>query len=122
MPIKVKNFTHTADKKKLVVNDMTHLSFRQPREYSFQFKEITNSADKPVSVLDVLNSSSECEKVSVQGKILDVKEPHVVASPKKHYKLLEAVIGDSTGTMPLDLWESNIEEIKQEDVFSLNEV
>jgi ssDNA-binding replication factor A large subunit len=72
--------------------------------------------------LDVLNSKKEWDVVTVHGKILTLKEPRTVGSPRKRLKLMEAVLADETGTIPLDLWESNIGQINKGQVYSLNQL
>ena len=120
-PVKLKNFTYTHDGQKLVINDMTNISTPQACEYSFQFTKIPRK-ENVVNVLDVLNSHDEWDMVSLQGKVLSVKEAREVGSPKKRLKLMEAVIADESGSVPLDVWESNIDQIKQGQVYKLNQV
>ena len=60
--------------------------------------------------------------VTVRGKVLSVNQPRAVGSPKKRLKLMEATLADKTGSIPLDLLESNIDQIKEGAVYSFNQV
>ena len=42
-----------------------------------------------------------------------MKELHSVGSPRKRLNLMEAVLGEVTATIPLDLWESQIDKVQQ---------
>ena len=120
-PIKIKNFTFTDDKSKLVVNDITNISTPQPGEYSFQHAKITPTQNT-VTVLDVFNSKKEWDTVTIRGKILSINQPRPVGSPQKRLKLMETVFADQTGSITLDLWESNIQEVKEGAVYTLNDI
>ena len=112
-PVKLKHFTYTEDRGKIIVNDMTNIAIPQPSEYSFQYDESTLVQDEPITILDILNTSKEWDIVTVRGKILNVKDRNSVGSnPRKRLRLMEAVLGDVTATIPLDLWESQIEKVQ----------
>lgn len=112
-PIKLTHFTYTEEGDKIIVNDMTTISTPQLCEYSFQYDNSTLLGEESVTILDVLNKFNEWDMVSVRGKIVSVKQQRTVGSPRKTYKLLEAMIADETGTIPFDIWENQIDEIKQ---------
>ena len=120
-PVKIKNFTFTEDKSKIVINDMTNITTPQQCEYSFQFSDIS-SPQNTATVLEVYNNHREWDTVTIRGKILNVHQPRTINSPKKRLKLMEAVIADQTGQIPLDLWESNIDQINEGSVYSLDNV
>ena len=40
-PVKLKHFTYTEDRDKIIVNDMTNIAIPQQCEYSFQYDEST---------------------------------------------------------------------------------
>ena len=120
-PVKIKNFTFTHDKSKIVINDMTNISTPQQCEYSFQYADIPLPLNT-TTVLDVYNNNKEWDMVTVRGKVLSVNQPRAVGSPKKRLKLMEATLADKTGSIPLDLWESNIDQIKEGAVYSFNQV
>ena len=82
---------------------MTNIAIPQQCEYSFQYDETALLQDEPITILDILNTHKEWDIVSVRGKILNVKEPRSVGSPRKWLNLMEAVLGDVTATFPLDL-------------------
>ena len=58
-PIKVSCLTCTPDKKKLIINDMTKVSFPDSSEYSFQFEDVSLATPDPMTILQVLNESDE---------------------------------------------------------------
>ena len=120
-PVKIKNFTFTHDKSKIVINDMTNISTPQQCEYSFQYADIPLPLNT-TTVLDVYNNNKEWDMVTVRGKVLSVNQPRAVGSPKKRLKLMEATLADKAGSIPLDLWESNIDQIKEGAVYSFNQV
>jgi len=120
-PVKLKNFTFTQDKSKIVINDMTNISIPRQSEYSFQFADI-RSPENTATVFDVYNNYSEWDTVTVRGKILSVNQPRTVGSPKKRLKVMEATIADQTGAIPIDLWESNIDQVKVGSVYNLDQV
>ena len=59
------------------------------------------------------NTCREWDVVTVSGKILNVKDQRQVGSPCKQLNLMEAVLGDVRATIPLDLWESQIDKVQQ---------
>ena len=58
-PIKVSCLTSTPDRKKLIINDMTKVSFPDSSEYSFQFEDVRLATPDPMTILQVLNESDE---------------------------------------------------------------
>ena len=58
-PIKVSCLTSTPDRKKLIINDMTKISFLDSSEYSFQFEDVRLATPDPMTILQVLNESDE---------------------------------------------------------------
>ena len=112
-PVKLKHFTYTEDRNKIIVNDMTNIAIPQQCEYSFQYDESTLLQGEPITILDILNTRKEWDVVTVRGKILNVKDQHSVGSPRKRLNVMEAVLGDVTGTIPLDLWEAQIDKVQQ---------
>ena len=87
-PIKVSCLTSTPDRKKLIINDMTKVSFPDSSEYSFQFEDVHLATPDPMTILQVLNESDEWNLVTVKGKVLTVKDPVIVGERK--LKLAEA--------------------------------
>ena len=108
-PIKLTDFTFTENREKIVVNDMTYVSIPQPSEYAFQYSEITTAEEDPLSILEILNSKKEWEKVGVRGKIANITEPIKIG--KNQLNLATATLIDHTGTIPIDLWETHIKDV-----------
>lgn len=42
-----------------------------------------------------------------------MKDQRPVGSPRKLLNLMEAVLGDVSGIIPLDVWESQIDEVQR---------
>lgn len=95
------------------MNDMTNIAIPQQCEYSFHYDESTLLQSEPITILDILNTRWEWDVVTVSGKILHVKDQCQVGSPRKQLNLMEAVLGDVRATIPLDLWESQIDKVQQ---------
>ena len=108
--IKLTYFTYTQAKDKII--DMTNISTPQQSEYSFQHQTPTEPQAPNTKVLDVLNTSKEWEVVTVQGKIFGLKDQHIVGSPRKKLTLVEAFLDDGSGRIPIDIWESHIENVE----------
>ena len=108
--IKLTYFTYTQAKDKII--DMTNISTPQQSEYSFQHQTPTEPQAPNTKVLDVLNTSKEWEVVTVQGKIFGLKDQHIVGSPRKKLTLVEAFLDNGSGRIPIDIWESHIENVK----------
>lgn len=116
--IKLTDFTFPEDGEKIVVNDMTYFSIPQPSQYAFQYSEITTVEEDPLSVLEILNSKNEWDKVHVRGKIANITEPIEVG--KNRLNLATATIVDQTGTMPIDLWETHINDVIEKHSYQMS--
>ena len=121
-PVKIRKYTHTDDQLKVVINDMTNISNPEQHEYNFQYAQLATPELIPVTILQVLNSNKEWDVVTVRGKIVSMKQARTVGSPRKRLNLMEAVIADETGTIPIDVWESNIGEVHEGQVYLLDRV
>lgn len=84
-PVKLKYFTYTSEKDKIIANDMTNISTPQQCEHSFQYEEFTLGKSDPVNILHILNTYKEWEIVTVHGKVLNVKPHRTVRSPRKRF-------------------------------------
>ena len=103
---------NTQVKDKIIVNDMTNISTPQQSEYSFRHQTPTEPQVPNTNVLDVLNTSKEWEVITVQGKIFGLKDQRIVGSHRKKLTLVEAFLDDGSGRIPIDIWESHIENVK----------
>ena len=65
-PVKLKHFTYTEDRDKIIVNDMTNIAIPQQCEYSFQYDDTTLLRGEPSTILDILNTHKEWDVVSVR--------------------------------------------------------
>ena len=119
-PIKVSCLTSTPDRKRLIINDMTKVSFPDSSEYSFQFEDVRLASPDPMTILQVLNKSDEWNLVTMTGKVITVKDPVTVEERK--LKLAEAIFADASGSIALDIWEAMIDTIKEGNCYCLSNV
>lgn len=122
-PVKIRRFTHTDDGKKVIINDVTNISTPSQSEYLFQYEQKVGTP--MCSAAKVLNDCSEWDLVTVRGKVLRLKKPTVVGSTsasKQQLKLCEGLLGDESGAIPLDVWESHIDQIQEGGVYSFSPV
>ena len=108
--VKIQQFTHTSDGKKLIINDITKISVPDQTEYSFQCSVDTVATSPILSVAQILNSSSDWDKVTIYGKIVHMCDQELAGQNK--LRLARATFADSTGTIAIDLWEENFAVIK----------
>lgn len=101
-------------KRKIKLSSITWLTLVLHNKVNIHFKIKTPTEPQAanIKVLDVLNTSKEWEFVTVQGKILGFKDQHIVGSPSKKLRLMEAFLNDGSGRTPIDIWESHIENVK----------
>ena len=109
-PVKIQRFTQTSDGKKLIINDITKISVPDQTEYSFQYSQDTVATSAILSVAQILNSSSDWDKVTICGKIVHMSDQELAGRNKP--RLARATFADTTGTIAIDLWEENIAMIK----------
>ena len=109
-PVKIQRLTHTSDGKKLIINDITKISVPDQTEYSFQYSVDTVATSPLLSVAQILNSSSDWDKVTICGKIVHMCDQELAGRNK--LRLARATFADTTGTIAIDLWEENIAVIK----------
>lgn len=109
-PVKIQRFTHASDGKKLIINDITKISVPDQTEYSFQYSVDTVATSPILSVAQILNSSSDWDKVTICGKIVHMCDQELAGRNK--LRLARATFADTTGTIAIDLWEENIAVIK----------
>lgn len=70
----------------------------------------------------VLNIHKAWDMVTVVGKITQLKQPTTVGSPRKRLHLVEATFTDSTGSIPLELWEDHIAILKSGQCYKMTSV
>ena len=101
---------------------MTNISTPDHHEYNFQYTQVPQQELIPATILEILNSHKEWDVVSVRGKIISLQQGRSVGSPRKRLQLVEAVLADGTGSIPVDLWESNIGQVEQGKVYLMDRV
>lgn len=98
--MKIQRFTHTSDGKKLIINDITKISVPDQTEYSFQYSVDTLATSPILSVAQILNSTSDCDKVTIFGKIVHMCDQELAGRNK--LRLARATFADTTGTIAID--------------------
>ena len=125
-PIKLQKYTYTDDKKKIIINDMTHVSVPKPSEYAFQFTNSAACQYKRVTVSEAVATSEEWDEVEMLGKIINLGSPHTVQRKGQHVSttidVREAVLADTTGSIRLDVWDTNIPQLRLGHVYRLSPV
>ena len=116
-PVKIQRLTHTSDDKKLIINDITKISVPDQTEYSFQYSEGTVATSPILSVSQILDSSSNWDKVTICGKIVHMCDQELAGWNK--LRLARATFADTIGTIAIDLWEENIAVIKIRTVYRI---
>lgn len=116
-PVKLVDIAYTDDQK-IIVNDMTCITTPSQSEYDFQFVEVNHATAQHASIIHILNNHKEWHKVAVKAKVTQLKDVAVVG--KKGLRLCEALLSDTTGTIPFDIWENNIVKFQLNSVYCIN--
>ena len=106
---------YTKDGKKIIINDVTHLSTPDATEYSFQFVQSMPDTEKFTNIESVLDTGEEYDKVNLRGKVFQFQENHMVS---KNLHLVSAILADQTATIPIDIWEPHVSTIKEDNAYS----
>ena len=120
--VKLINHAYTEDEEKIVVNDTTFVGTLQATEYSFQYSELADRSKESVSILDVLNTHKVWDTVTVVGKVSQLKNPKTVGNPLKPLQVVEATFTDTTGSIPLDVFQEHIPKISAAKSYKLTNV
>ena len=124
--IKLQKYTYTDDKKKIIINDMTHVSVPKPSEYAFQYTTSAACRYEIVTVSEAIATCQEWDEVEMVGKIIDLGTPHTVQRKVQNLSttidVCEAVLADTTGFIRLDVWDKNIPQLRLGRVYRLSPV
>lgn len=108
--LKLMGYTSTATGERFVVNDMTLISTPNALEYSFQFSdELSSKKSQTKTLKEVAEQGLDMELVTVCVKVLTVEPVKIVGMDK--LKLVNAVIADRSATVPLEIWENQVDAI-----------
>lgn len=125
-PIKLQKYTYTEDKKKIIINDMTHVSVPKPSEYAFQFTNTAACRYERVTVSEAIATCEEWDEVEMVGKIINLGSPHSVQRKGQNVPttidVCEAVLADTTGSIRLDVWDTNIRQLRLGHVYRISPV
>ena len=125
-PIKLQKYTYTDDKKKIIINDMTHVSVPKPSEYAFQFTNSAACRYERVTVSEAIATCEEWDEVEMVGKIINLGFPHTVRRKGQNVSttidVCEAVLADTTGSIRLDVWDTNIRQLRLGHIYRLSPV
>lgn len=128
-PVKLKKFTFTDDKTKVIINDMTLVSVPKQDEYSFQYSLETEPevSYKKVTVAEILKDGKQWDEVDIQAKVVEIGPVRKVqrrTSAKQGQQtqdidLRQAILADTTGSIHLDIWSRHTEQLKLGTVYHL---
>ena len=114
-PIKIQKFTHTKDGKKLIINDITHLSPAEPTEYYFQYTDFKPTDADFTSIQSVLDNAQEYDKVNVKGKVFQLEDKPL---ENTDLKLASGLLADQESTIPIDIWQPHTSSIENNGTYS----
>jgi len=124
-PIKLQKYTYTDDKKKIIINDMTHVSVPKPSEYAFQFTNSAACRYERVTVSEAIATCEEWDEVEMVRKN-NLGSPHTVQRKGQNVSttidVCEAVLADTTGSIRLDVWDTNIRQLRLGHIYRLSPV
>ena len=125
-PIKLQKYTYTDDKKKIIINDMTYVSVPKPSEYAFQFTNSAACRYERVTVSEAITTCEEWDEVEIVGKIINLGSPLTVQRKGQNVSttidVCEALLADTTGSIRLDVWDTNIPQLRLGNVYRLTPV
>lgn len=118
-PIKIARFTKTNDGTKIVVNEKTVITDPSEIEYAFQFYQ--DSEKQPSTIADII--ANELDEITVHAKVVKIPPPKALPSNyNKDNKVCQVIIIDNTGVIPIDLWNDQIQQVKENEVFKFSKV
>ena len=128
-PVKLKKFTFTDDKTKVIINDMTLVSVPKQEEYSFQYSLETEPEHsyKKVTIEEILKDGKQWDEVDIQAKVVEIAPMRKVqrrtnvkqGQQTQDIDLREAILADTTGTIHLDIWSRHTEQLNLGTVYHL---
>ena len=114
IPVKITRYTKTADLTKLVVNDITQISFPNNFDCPFQFSQ--ELSQQKLTTLDLLHEGPEDNITVVCKVVIKLGETKLVGQAKYH--VLNATVADPTGQIVLDVWNHLIPQLEQNKVYT----
>ena len=121
-PIKLQKYTYTDNKKKIIINE----SVPKPSEYAFQFTNSAACRYERVTVSEAIATCEEWDEVEMVGKIINLGSPHTVQRRGQNVSttidVCEAVLSDTTGSIRLDVWDTNIRQLRLGHIYYLSPV
>ncbi len=110
--VKLTGYTFTGADSKIVVNDVTTISTANPAEYSFQYSsEIDTKYDQVISLKQVISDAcSDMDLVNVSVKVVAIEPLQIVGKDK--WKLVNALVSDTTQTIMLELWQDHTQAVQ----------
>lgn len=123
-PVKLTNYilgqAWNRDGEEILINQMTIVQSPASSEYNFQYIADENSGEETTELCQIL-STKECgASVNVKGKIKKGDTPQTVG--KKSLKMLKCVITDGTVSLPISIWQDEIDVIEDGCVYIFTNV
>ena len=106
----------SADKSKIIINDKTMLSTPEDLEYNFQYSD----PEEPLTSLqDFATEDSPQHNIFVWAKVLKIKAPKIVTvtHQARTNKVAVLIIVDETASIQLDLWNEQIDQVKENCIY-----
>ncbi|XP_068687768.1 uncharacterized protein [Montipora foliosa] len=117
--VKIERYNTAKDGRTIFINDMTKLSSPATSEYNFQFSEGHDT--NYLSLQSMLDNAVDMDMVDVIGKLV-YKDNEIESVGASKLKKTNCYIADETASIKLILWESKIEEVKVEEVYTFKQV
>ena len=121
MPIKIARFTYTSEGDKIIINDITKVSFPSQNEYAFQYEEQPSTPAKSTPIADILSSSSEWDCVTLlymERRFISAQATWLVQICK-WLKLYSPIIQESSKSTS---WEENISKVEVGKVYQISPI
>lgn len=104
-PVKITRYTRSTDKKKIIINDVTHVAKAEDIEYSFQFRSNENET---LSSVQKIKNQEVSEYINILGKIVKIDATKEVNKGHNNWKVANAVLADHTGKIDIEFWNDYI--------------
>ena len=117
--VQIERYNMASDGETVFINEMTRFSTPSPTTYNFQFDD---PKSERCTLKSILETSIDMDLVDFDAKVVkkDQNEPEVVgkyASLRKSH----CYVADKTASLKLVLWEENIDQIKEGQVYEFRE-
>lgn len=118
-PVKIARYEKTADGTKIVINEKTNITAPSEIEYILQFAQ--DSEKPPPTIADII--ANDLDDLTVHAKVVQIfLEKTMLSNYNKTNKVCQIIIMDDTGNLPPDLWNDQIAQVKENEVFRFSKL